>query len=106
MYDYIHVDEKWFHLTKITRKMYLAAGEKPPSRSTQSKRFIPKVMFLRAVARPRFDAAGTCVFDGIRRPIFIQQDNAKPHISVDDAAFADARFLSGLDVQRSRSRIF
>ncbi|ETV85691.1 hypothetical protein H257_02296 [Aphanomyces astaci] len=42
MYDYVHVDEKWFHATRIKSRLYLLPGERPPHRSTQSKRFITK----------------------------------------------------------------
>ncbi|ETV77844.1 hypothetical protein H257_08668 [Aphanomyces astaci] len=40
------------------RKVYLVPGEKPPRRAWKSKRFVPKVMFLAAVARPRYDEVG------------------------------------------------
>ncbi|KAF0683775.1 Aste57867_24159 [Aphanomyces stellatus] len=45
MMDVIHLDEKWFYLTKTTRKFYLVPGEKEPDRKCKSKR---------AVARPRY----------------------------------------------------
>ncbi|ETV73005.1 hypothetical protein H257_12050 [Aphanomyces astaci] len=64
MYDYVHVDKKWFHATRIRSRHYLLPGEDPPHRSTQSKRFITKVMFLSAVARPRWDNAKSEWFDG------------------------------------------
>ncbi|KAF0708091.1 hypothetical protein AaE_013351, partial [Aphanomyces astaci] len=64
MFDYVHVDEKWFHATKIKSRVYLLPGEVPPHRSTQSKHFITKVMFLSAVARPRWDDAKSEWFDG------------------------------------------
>ncbi|ETV71867.1 hypothetical protein H257_13000 [Aphanomyces astaci] len=64
MYDYVHVDEKWFHATPIRSRFYLLPGEEPPHRSTQSKRFITKVMFLSAVARPLWDNAKSEWFDG------------------------------------------
>ena len=60
----MHLDEKWFFLTEGSYKVYLAAGEKAPKRTTKHKSHIPKVMFLAAVARPRFDAEGKCIFDG------------------------------------------
>ena len=63
-YNSVHVDEKWFFLTMDDLLMYLAVGEDPPERHTKSKRFILKVMFLAAVARPRFDNNGNCIFDG------------------------------------------
>ncbi|RHY27254.1 hypothetical protein DYB32_007298 [Aphanomyces invadans] len=64
MYDYVHVDETWFHATKIKSRMCLLPGEDPPHRSTQSKRFIKKVVFLSAVARPRWDDDKAEWFDG------------------------------------------
>jgi hypothetical protein len=39
-------------------------GEAPPKRRTRHKSHILKVMFLAAIARPRYDGAGNCVFDG------------------------------------------
>lgn len=64
MYDYVHLDEKWFFLCKETNTFYLAKDEANPHIESKSKRFLPKVMFLCAVARPRFDDDGLCVFDG------------------------------------------
>ena len=63
-YDQIHVDEKWFFVTQEKQKIYLTEGEVGPTRTTQHKSHIEKVMFLSAVARPRFDAESNCVFDG------------------------------------------
>lgn len=53
MYDRVHVDEKWFYLTKDKRCYILAIDEEPPKRTTSHKGFIAKVMFLCACARPR-----------------------------------------------------
>ena len=47
MYDTVHVDEKWFYLTKDHRRYLLAPGENAPVRSVQHKSHIEKVMFLR-----------------------------------------------------------
>ncbi|KAF0715306.1 Aste57867_3474 [Aphanomyces stellatus] len=55
MEDVVHLDEKWFYITKVKRTFYLVPGEKVPKRKCKSKRFITKVMFLSAVARPRYD---------------------------------------------------
>lgn len=155
--DFIHVDEKWFNLSETVLHTILAPGEKPPHRSCKSKRFIPKLMFLSAIARPRFDEeTNEIIFDGkigiwpfvrkvvakrssknrqkgtmetkslevnrdeyrkmlidnvlpaIKRkfpradlchPIFIQQDNAGPHIHPDDTKFASETQKEGLKVQ-------
>ena len=53
MFDRIHIDEKWFYLTKAKRSYYVTNDEETPHRQCKSKRFIPKIMFLAAVARPR-----------------------------------------------------
>ncbi|KAG2866088.1 hypothetical protein PC113_g3148 [Phytophthora cactorum] len=50
-----HVDEKWFYEDKDKRSYLLLPGEEPPHRPRKSKQFIPKTMFLAAVARPRYD---------------------------------------------------
>lgn len=156
MYDVIHVDEKWFYMTKASKRYYLADGELEPLRTCKSKRFIEKVMFLAAVARPKYDHHRKTMFNGkigiwpfvvkepakrasknrpagtmitkpvmvgkdqyrdmllenvlpaIRlqwprataaRPIFIQQDNAKPHISMLDEAFTDAARTAGFHIR-------
>ncbi|CAM9921927.1 unnamed protein product, partial [Discosporangium mesarthrocarpum] len=60
MYDWVHMDEKWFYVMKDGRGIYLHPEEdapKPPR--AQNKRFITKMMFLAAVARPRM------IFDGV-----------------------------------------
>ncbi|KAH9136838.1 hypothetical protein AeRB84_018170 [Aphanomyces euteiches] len=64
MFDVVHLDEKWFNADKDRRKVYLTKDEAPEVRRCKSKRFIPKVMFLAAVARPRWDNARSCFFDG------------------------------------------
>lgn len=64
MKNVIHVDEKWFYLTKNKKKFYLSPDESNPHRTTKNKRYIPKVMFLAAVARPRWDSKKNCLFDG------------------------------------------
>ncbi|ETV85062.1 hypothetical protein H257_02939 [Aphanomyces astaci] len=57
-------ERKWFNADKDRRKVYLVPGEAPPRRSWKSKRFIPKVMFLGAVARPRINGDRSVVFNG------------------------------------------
>lgn len=68
MYEEIHVDEKWFFISQETQKVYLTSNEKEnnlvPNRKCKSKRYLIKVMFLCAVARPRFNDNGQCLFDG------------------------------------------
>jgi hypothetical protein len=63
-YYNVHVDEKWFFITEIHQSTYLVEGEQGPQRSVRNKQHITKVMFLCAVARPRFDENGACTFNG------------------------------------------
>ncbi|ETW09752.1 hypothetical protein H310_00237 [Aphanomyces invadans] len=53
LYDHVFVDEKWFTVVDIKGKVYLAPWEDPLHLQVKNKRFVPKVMFLVAVARPR-----------------------------------------------------
>ena len=64
MYDFIHLDEKWFYITLVDRKYYLCLDEDVPHRIVQHKSHIQKLMFLAAVARPRFSVIPSEVFDG------------------------------------------
>lgn len=59
----IHIDEKWFYLTRENQTYYLATDEELPYRAVKSKRFITKVMFMAAVMRPVIEN-GVVVFDG------------------------------------------
>ena len=64
MMDVVHVDEKWFYMNQNRRRYYLGPDEEDPHRTTKSKRFGTKVMFLAAVARPRWDTGRKKRFDG------------------------------------------
>ncbi|XP_074290123.1 uncharacterized protein LOC141616863 [Silene latifolia] len=156
MYDVVHIDEKHFYLTRVTTRYYLLPNEEKPHRTCQSKRFITKVMFMAAVARPRYDEDGVVLFDGkigifpfiyeveamrssknrekgtlevkpiesitkevvkqcllekvipaikakwplnASGKIWIQQDNAKPHISPKDLDFLEVAKSDGFDME-------
>jgi hypothetical protein len=63
-YDTIHIDEKYFYLNRLNRKVYLSSNEKDNvhrGESVQHKSHRTKCMFLVAVARPRLSRAGTKV---------------------------------------------
>lgn len=64
MQDIIHIDEKWFNATKKARNIYLHPVEEEPYYTVQNKNAIDKVMFLAAVAKPRYNEEGICTFDG------------------------------------------
>ncbi|KAF0719487.1 hypothetical protein AaE_010451 [Aphanomyces astaci] len=155
MMDRVHIDEKWFYVTMVKRRYYLWHDEDLPVRKCSSKRHIIKVMFLTAVARPRYDHGSKTMWDGkigmwpfvsevpaqrtsknrprgtmvtapitvtksvyrdflvnkvVRRikqvwpgrrdvPVYIQQDNARPHVQVDDVAVATAGTTGGWRIQ-------
>lgn len=158
MYNYVHIDEKWFYMSKEAERYYILPNENEPHRTCKSKRFITKVMFLAAVARPRFDAHGNEEFSGkigifpftCKEPakrssknraagtletkaitvtkevtkscliekvlpairakwphsgavetIYIQQDNARPHIRGLDPEFVEAATQDGFDMRLS-----
>ena len=64
MEDLIHVNEKWFYLTKDGQRFIILADEEEPYRHVQHKSFLTKIMFLCAVARPRYDTNKNAWFDG------------------------------------------
>ena len=63
MEDLIHIDEKWFYLTKDGQHFIIAADEEEPYRHVQHKSFLTKIMFLCAVARPRYNTNKNTWFD-------------------------------------------
>ncbi|XP_050875169.1 uncharacterized protein LOC127078783 [Lathyrus oleraceus] len=159
MHNIVHIDEKWFYMTKKSANCYLLENEDEPYRTCKNKNFIGKVMFLVAVARPRFDDGDKEIFSGkigvfplvqkvaakrssINRAsgtletkpitsitkevsrnflinkvlpaikekwprehametIYIQQDNAPCHVSIDDEEFRKAASEGGFDIRLS-----
>ena len=63
MEDLIHIDEKWFYLSKDGQCLIIVADKEEPYRHVQHKSFLTKVMFLCAVARPRYDMRRNAWFD-------------------------------------------
>ena len=63
MEDLIHIDEKWFYLMKDGQHFIIAADKEEPYRHVQHKSFLTKIMFLCAVARPRYDTRRNAWFD-------------------------------------------
>lgn len=64
MHNVVHIDEKWFYMSPKSSKFYLLATEDDPYCTCKNKNYIGKVMFLVAVARPRFDDEGNGKFNG------------------------------------------
>ncbi|XP_057782201.1 uncharacterized protein LOC131000348 [Salvia miltiorrhiza] len=156
MHNTVHIDEKWFYITKTSQRFYLTPEEAEPHRTCKSKKFITKVMFICAVCRPIFAPDGSVLFDGkigifpftemvpaqrksknreagtleqkpiqsitkevikdfilrkiipaikqkwpafASKVIFIQQDNARPHIKDNDPQFREAASADGFDIR-------
>jgi hypothetical protein len=157
LFDYVFIDEKWYFITRKTERYYTIPGEEQPTRTCKNKNYIPKIMVLAVVARPRFDTDGNCTFDGkigcfpfvkyepakrssanrpagtiemkpidpvkkevirdfmiekvlpairakwppedAHKPIFIQQDNARPHLAPNDKIFCEAAKQHGFDMR-------
>ena len=64
MEDLIHIDKKWLYLMKDGQHFIIAVDEEEPYRHVQHKSFLTKIMFLCAVARPRYDMRRNAWFDG------------------------------------------
>ncbi|XP_042018924.1 uncharacterized protein LOC121766733 [Salvia splendens] len=64
MYNIVHIDEKWFYMTKTSDRYYLLPDEDVPYMPCKSKRFITKVMFMTAVSRPLCGPDGDIIFGG------------------------------------------
>nr|XP_020167633.2 uncharacterized protein LOC109753120 [Aegilops tauschii subsp. strangulata] len=151
-----YMDEKWFNMTGEVNNYYLLPEEPDPLRTLHHKDSIAKVMFLAAVAKPRYGKGGEVTFDGklgiwafvtespaqrtsenrdkgtlklkslkvtrdvMRyymceklipaiqerwpdedegRTIYIQQDNATPHILPDDPVFRQVIEQTDLDIK-------
>ena len=104
MYNIVHIDEKWFYISKKCERYYLLPDESDPVRSCKSKKILMKVMFLAAIARPRFDSEGNETFYGKLGIFpFITKEPAK-RSSVNRAAGTletKAMTLVGKDASRS-----
>ena len=64
MHDRIHLDEKWFFLTREKECYLLILDEKNPKHCIKHKSHITKVMFLCTVVRPRFNMSANSWWDG------------------------------------------
>lgn len=51
-FRHVDIDEKWFYATSMRRKLKVPVGTPRPTIPVTSKRYIPKVMVLTAIARP------------------------------------------------------
>ena len=61
MSNVVHIDEKLFYITRTQQTFYLTPDEIEPHREIQSKRFVPKIMFMCVVARLIFSSEGEMI---------------------------------------------
>ncbi|KAE8820634.1 transposase [Hordeum vulgare] len=64
MNNLVHIDEKWYDMTRVKNTYYVLPGEPEPERTVSNTSSIGKVMFLTAVAKPRCNDEGQMTFDG------------------------------------------
>ncbi|KAJ0399017.1 hypothetical protein ATCC90586_009022 [Pythium insidiosum] len=64
MNNVVHIDEEWFNEDSDKKTYYVFEGETLPHRMVHSKRFMGKIMFPAAVARPRYDYHRKAMFTG------------------------------------------
>ena len=64
MCDCIHLDEKWFFLTREKERYLLLLDKKNPTHCIKHKSHITTVMFLCAVAKPHFNPSANSWWDG------------------------------------------
>jgi hypothetical protein len=64
LYGTVNIDKKWFFISEKQLRCYVAPDKQPPEQNAQNRDHLIKVMFLCAIAHPRFIAAGDCIFDG------------------------------------------
>lgn len=63
-YSDVDLDEKWWYTLLLGQTLKLPPGATAPLQGCQHKSHIPKRMNLTALARPRFNEDGVCIFDG------------------------------------------
>ncbi|KAE8788727.1 hypothetical protein D1007_37300 [Hordeum vulgare] len=64
MNNMVHIDEKWYDMTRVKNSYYVVPGEPEPERTVPTTNSIGKVMFWTAVAKPRYSDEGEMTFDG------------------------------------------
>ncbi|XP_058765058.1 uncharacterized protein LOC131638515 [Vicia villosa] len=83
MYNVVHIDEKWFYMKEKSIIFYLVKDEEDPIRTYKSKNFITKVIFLVAVARPRFNLQQNVALNGLIGifPFVIQEPSRRSSVN-------------------------
>ncbi|XP_057522517.1 uncharacterized protein LOC130802520 [Amaranthus tricolor] len=122
MYNVVHIDEKWFNMSRETQRFYLFTWEEEePYRHfpfTETKLQIRRSS-NRPIGTPKLKAITRVTRDVIRekliaevlpairskwptngvRDIWIQQDNARPHILTTNHAFNEVATQDGFNIR-------
>ncbi|XP_058211657.1 uncharacterized protein LOC131323836 [Rhododendron vialii] len=117
MYNYVHIDEKWFYMTKEAERYYLLPEEEEPHRTCKqparrsSKNHPAGILETKAIISVTKDIIRSCMINQVlpaihskwphssaHETIFIQQDNAKPHIQPFDLQFVEVATKYGFDI--------
>ncbi|KAE8781434.1 hypothetical protein D1007_45294 [Hordeum vulgare] len=64
MTNIVHIDGKWYDMKRAKNTYYLLPGEPPPVRTVPNTNSIGKIVFLTAVAKPRYNDDGEVTFNG------------------------------------------
>nr|XP_043615805.1 uncharacterized protein LOC122587706 [Erigeron canadensis] len=123
MFNVVHIDEKWFYMSKPSKLYYLVPGEDEPLRTCifpftklepakrSSKNRVAGTLETKPILSVTKEVTRSWLIDkvlpairnkwpqGHSGPIFIQQDNAKPHISIDDEQFIQEASRDGFDIR-------
>ncbi|XP_041995652.1 uncharacterized protein LOC121745762 [Salvia splendens] len=105
MYNVVHIDEKWFYMTKTSDRYYLLPDEVEPYRACKSKskrkskNRAKGTLETKPISSVNKSVMRDCIINRIvpaikakwpewaSKEIYIQQDNATPHINGVDAEF-------------------
>ncbi|XP_056695070.1 uncharacterized protein [Spinacia oleracea] len=133
LYNMVHIDEKWFFMSRVTQRFYLLPEEEDPYRATTGDilwdgklgifPFIDEVATQRSSknrdkgiveTKPKQsitrETIRSMILDEVKptirakwprgacKTIWIQQDNARPHIEVDDPQFLEEAKKDGFDM--------
>ncbi|XP_074264466.1 uncharacterized protein LOC141586956 [Silene latifolia] len=118
MSNVIHMDEKWFYITEDNETVYVVEGEELPHRCCQSKsskrssenrprgtletkpiESITKQVIKDCLIHQVIPAIKSVWPEGLSKHIYIQQDNARPHIKNDDPDFMAAENSDGFNIE-------
>ena len=58
MTNMVHIDDKWYDMTRVKSSYYVLPGEEEPNRTVHNTHSIGKVMFLTVVAKPCYNEDG------------------------------------------------